>query len=110
VAVAGTILAVVGVFTIVACHVMLAQGQVGLTKLQQQVSTAEREYQQARYAHAQAVSPTRIVEKAVKLGLVPPDRAPVPVGVPEATTPAAGSGDQTLDGYTDVKGALGNGP
>jgi hypothetical protein len=109
-AVAGTLLAVVGVFTIVAFHVMLAQGQVGLTRLQQQVSVAERQYQQARYAHAQAASPQRIVDAATKLGLVPADKPLVPVGVPEPTTPSASSGDRGLDGYTQVKGTLGDGP
>jgi len=110
VAVAGTVLAVLGVFTIVACHVMLAQGQVGLTRLEQKVSVAEREYQQARYAQAQAASPDRIVAKAVELGLVPAAKPPVPVGVPEATTPSATPTNRSLDGFTKVKGTLADGP
>jgi hypothetical protein len=109
--VAGTVVAAVGVFTVVAFHVMLAQGQVGLARLQGQVSTAERDYQEARYAHARAASPERIVSLATKMGLVPADRAPVPVAVPGPLAPSTdASGSGTLGGYAKVKTSLADGP
>jgi len=109
-AVAGTLLAALAVFTVVAFHVMLAQGQVGLARLQSQVQSAEREYQQARYAHARAESPERIIALAAKLGLVPADRPPLPVAVPQSGASASGTGAGTLDGYTSVKASLADGP
>ena len=109
--VAGTVITAVAVFAVVAFHVMLAQGQVGLAKLQTEVSSAERDYQQARYAHAQAASPDRIIALATKMGLVPADRPPLPVAVPEPAAPSTDtSGGGTLDGYTTVKSSLADGP
>jgi hypothetical protein len=107
----GTLITALAVFTIVAFHVMLAQGQVRLARLQTELSGAERDYQQARYAHAQAASPERIVAKATEIGLVTPDRPPVAVAVPDPAAPSTGgSGSRTLDGYAAVKKSLADGP
>jgi cell division protein FtsL len=107
----GTLITAVGVFTIVAFHVMLAQGQVRLAKLQTELSSAEREYQQAQYANAKAASPERIVAKAAQIGLVTPARPPVAVAVPDPAAPSTGeSGSRTLDGYANVKKSLADGP
>ena len=109
--IAGSLLAAIAVFTVVAFHVMLAQGQVGLTRLQQQVANAERDYEQARYAHAQAASPERVVALATKLGLVPAGGPPLPVAVPQAAPPPTDpSGAGSLDGYANVKASLADGP
>ena len=81
---------VAAVLALVMFHVMTAQSQLTLDHVSHQVDDAQRRYDQARLVNAQLASPSRIVARALQLGLVPPAAPPVPVPVPSGTTgPAA---------------------
>jgi cell division protein FtsL len=79
---------VVAVLALVAFHVVTAQSQLTLDHVSQQVDEAQRRYDQARLVNAQLSSPSRIVARAVQLGLVPPAAPPVPVPEPSGATGA----------------------
>jgi hypothetical protein len=80
---------VVAVLALVMFHVMTAQSQLTLDHAGHQVDDAQRRYDQARLVNAQLASPSRIVARALQLGLVPPAGPPVPVPVPSGTTGSA---------------------
>ena len=96
--------------TVVAFHVVLAQNQVALDRLERRTSAAERRYEEWRFQYAQASSPARIMERAAQLGLtspaIPPAAVPVAGQVPEEPDATTG----TLNGWTDVKPTLGPSP
>jgi hypothetical protein len=97
--------------TIVAFHVVLAQNQVALDRLERRTAAAERRYEEARFEHAQASSPIRVMERAAQIGLVPPTAPPAAVPVESGQMPAEpDSTSTTLNGWTDVKPTLGPGP
>jgi len=87
------VLAAVGtvaiVFALVVVHVMLAQSQLSLDRLNNRVSTAQRRYDQALLDHAQLAAPSRVITRAAELGLVPPGQPPVAVPVTGAAIPTA---------------------
>ena len=103
---AGTFIAVV-VFGLVGLHVMLAQNQFRLDRINSQTAAEEARYQRLRLEVDQLESPSRIVATAEgKLGMVPPANvtyltpsAPAAPGAagggvfasPSATVPSAGS-------------------
>jgi hypothetical protein len=82
---AGTVAAVLA---LVAFHVLTAQSQLTLDRVSRQVGDAQRRYDEARLLNAQLSSPSRVVARAVQLGLVPPAAPPVPVPVPSGATGA----------------------
>ena len=82
----GTVLIV---FALVVVHVMLAQSQLALDRLNNQVGAAQRRYDQALLVHAQLAAPSKIIARAVQLGLVPPGQPPVAVPVAPAAVPTA---------------------
>ena len=89
-AVCAAVATVVAVLALVVFHVVTAQSQLALDHVSHQVDDAQRRYDQARLVNAQLSSPSRIVARAVQLGLVPPAAPPVPVPVPSGpTTPVA---------------------
>ena len=96
--------------TVVAFHVVLAQNQVGLDRLQRRTGAAERRYEEARFEYAKATSPERIMQRAAQLGLTAPATPPaaVPVAGPLPQEPDATT--DTLNGWTDVKPTLGPSP
>ena len=97
--------------TVVAFHVVLAQNQVALDRLEQRTNAAERQYEEARYEYAQLASPARVMERARELGLVPPAMPPAVVTVDGGDVPPApDSTTDTLNGWTDVKPTLGASP
>jgi hypothetical protein len=65
VTVVGSVLLVVGI------HVMMAEGQLRLDRLEAQATTAQRRYEGHRLAYAQEATPQAIVTRAQQLGLVP---------------------------------------
>jgi hypothetical protein len=84
-AAAGTVAAVLA---LVAFHVLTAQSQLTLDRVSRQVGDAQRRYDEARLLNAQLSSPSRVVARAVQLGLVPPAAPPVPVPAPSGATGA----------------------
>lgn len=102
VAIVGSVV-VLAVFTIVAFRALLAQSQVAIDRVEQQMTEAEQRYEQARYEHATLASPERIVARAQELGLVPPAGPPTAIPVAgEAPLPPEGTA-ATLRGWTEVK-------
>ena len=77
------------VFALVVVHVMLAQSQLSLDRLNNRVSAAQRRYDQALLVHAQLAAPSRVIARAAVLGLVPPGQPPVAVPVTGAAIPTA---------------------
>lgn len=90
------------VLTIVGFHAFLAQNQVRLDRIREDIAAAESRYDQARLQNSQLSSPARITEAAVRLGLVVPEGAPVAVPVPGAV-PKRGTGSDVMQTYEEVK-------
>ena len=97
---------------VVAFHVLLAQGQLELDRVEDQIRQEQARYPAKRLAAAQASSPEVITARARELGLVDPSGAPNVVEVPG--DPAAGStspaGPSTTKEYEQVKRHLGYSP
>jgi len=104
------VLTVVAVFTVVAFHVILAQSQLAIDRLEDRTAAAERRYDDARLDHAKLSAPQRIVQRANEMGLVLPAQPPTPVPVKGELPPAPDAPSGTLNGWTDVKPTLGEGP
>lgn len=68
----GASLAFAIAFAVVACQVVLVQGQQRLDQLDAEVAEATDRYQELRLEVAELESPGRIVEAATNLGMVPP--------------------------------------
>src|SRR5262249_411696 len=69
--------AVALVLTIVGFHAVLAQNQVRLDRVREEIAVAEARYDQARLENSELSSPARITQRAVELGLGVPEGAPV---------------------------------
>ena len=76
---------------LVVVNVMLAESQLTLDQLNGRIDAAQRSYQQALLARAEAASPSRIIVRANELGLVAPSQPPVAVPVPASSAPTGGS-------------------
>ena len=72
---------------VVGFHVVLAQSQVQLDRLEQQVGEEQHRYEQLRFEVAALSSPSRIVSRAAELGMVAPSG--VATVVPVETDPDA---------------------
>jgi hypothetical protein len=96
--------------TVVAFHVVLAQNQVALDRLERRTSAAERRYEEARFEYAQQSSPARIMQRAAQLGLTAPATPPAAVPVAGQVHEEPDSTSGTLNGWTDVKPTLGPSP
>ena len=101
--------AVALVLTLVGFHAVLAQNQVKLDQVRQDIAVAESRYDQARLQNSELSSPTRITQRAGELGLVVPDGAPVAVPVPGAV-PKRGSSSDVMKDWSEVKGNLDTSP
>jgi cell division protein FtsL len=104
------VLTIVALFTVVGFHVVLAQSQLAIDRLEDRTAAAERRYDDARLEHAKLSAPQRIVQRANEMGLVLPDQPPTPVPVAGELPPAPDAASGTLNGWTDVKPTLGEGP
>ncbi|MFI5054020.1 MAG: hypothetical protein ACHQDE_06625 [Acidimicrobiia bacterium] len=110
----GTLLAFTTVFALVSAvvfHVMLAQNQLQLDRLNGQIATEQRLYEQHRLVTSQLSSPERIIHEGERLGLVVPAAAPQTLFVPAAPLPATDTGataTTTLDDWTKAKPSLGS--
>jgi cell division protein FtsL len=106
-------LVVVALFSAVAFHVQLAQGQLELDRLERRTAEARDRYQQLRLEYAQQSSPAAIVERANVQGMVPAGDVPTYLVVPDAptSTPAPDQTSTTLqEGWKKVKPHLGTQP
>jgi hypothetical protein len=81
-------------------HVVLAQGQLELDHMANQISTAQQTYEKRRLAVARLTAPERIIGEAQRLGLVLPAIPPIYLTVPgapvpenDATAPSTASSD-----------------
>lgn len=92
--------------TIVAFHVVIAQGQVSLDRLAEQTHRAELRYENVRLAHASLAAPERMLARAAELGLVEPAAPPIPVPVEGWVPPTPIDGSATLDAWTAIKPSL----
>jgi cell division protein FtsL len=103
------------VFTLVTAvvfHVVLAQSQLQLDRLDREIAIARREYEQRRLEVSTLSSPQRITQEAQRLGLELPADPPTYLEVPGAPAPqpAAGQTATTLGDWKKVKPHLGDEP
>jgi cell division protein FtsL len=108
----GTLLAVFTVFALVSAvvfHVMLAQNQLQLDRLNTKIATEQRAYEQHRLTTTLLASPQRIIQEAERLGLVVPAEPAQYLSVPGAPMPSLGDGAtaDTLADWTKAKPSLG---
>ena len=67
--------------TVVAFHIVLAQSQLSIDRVARQTVLGQRHNEDLRLERARLSSPERIVKRAAELGLVAPQRPPVPITV-----------------------------
>jgi hypothetical protein len=89
----------------VAFHVLLAQGQLELDRVEQQIKAEQELYPKKRLELAQRASPEAIKSQAAAQGLVEPSSPAAVVIVPAdpATQPPASDTTSTTDEYEEVK-------
>jgi cell division protein FtsL len=110
----GVFVAAAAVFVLVSAvlfHVVLAQGQLELDRLDARISAERQEYEQRRLETSTLASPQRIQEEAERQGLVKPDGPPVYLYVEGAPLPAADDARgtaTTLRDWEKVKPSLGD--
>jgi hypothetical protein len=100
-----SILALGAIFTAVAFHVVIAQGQLTLDRLERRTEAAEQRYRSARYAYDRLAAPDQVLTRAAELGLVAPEDPPVVVAA-TGPLPEAATQRSTLAGWKDVKPSL----
>jgi cell division protein FtsL len=109
----GTVLALATLFALISAvvfHVVLAQNQMQLDRLNGQIAKEQRAYEHNRLTTSQLSSPQRIIQEAERLGMVPPAAPPQYLRVPGAPRPAA-DGEATattLDDWSKAKSSLGD--
>ncbi len=106
-------LTVFALVSAVAFHVLLAQGQLRLDRLDQEISSAQRDYEQLRLQTAEQSSPSRIVAAAQRLGLVQPAQQPTYLQVAGAPTDGAtapADGVKPVSAWKKVKQSLATEP
>lgn len=93
-------------------HVVVAQSQLQLDELEQEITTEQDRYQELRLMVAAASSPERITTRAAELGMVPPgdppsvvtvpsDPAAAPAGPPDATGTTLAESWETVKPHLD---------
>ena len=107
----GGLLALVTVFaliTAVVFHVVLAQHQMELDRLNGQIAQEQRTYEQRRLTASLLASPQRVIEEAKRLGLVQPPGPAQTLYVPKAPLPEAddGSTADTIADWSKTKPSL----
>jgi Tfp pilus assembly protein PilX len=96
--------------TVAAFHVVLAQSQITLDRMEQRTKAAEARYEEARLAYAEGSSPARILTRAAQLGLVSPDRPATAVPVRGDVPAPPDAPTTTMHGWTAVKPTLNGNP
>jgi hypothetical protein len=108
----GTLLALFTVFALVSAvvfHVVLAQNQLQLDRLNVRIAQEQRLYEQRRLTTALLASPPRIIQEAEHLGLTVPAEPAQFLYVPKAPMPSLGDGTtaDTLADWAKTKPSLG---
>ena len=108
----GALLALVTVFALVTAvvfHVVLAQNQMELDRLNVQITKAQRTYEQRRLTASLLASPQRVIQEAERLGLVQPPEPAQILYVPGAPLPVTddGSTADTIADWSKTKPSLG---
>jgi hypothetical protein len=62
---------VAAVLIVVGFHVMMAEGQLQLDRLDAATKTEQQRYEQLRLKYAQRSSPEAIIERADRIGMIP---------------------------------------
>ena len=109
----GALLAFVTVFALVSAvvfHVVLAQDQLELDRLNGQIATEQRTYEQHRLTASLLASPQRIIQEAERLGLVVPPEPAQYLYVDGAPMPRTedGSTADTIADWSKTKPSLGS--
>jgi hypothetical protein len=97
--------------TAVVFHVVLAQHQLELDRLNGRIAVEQRSYEENRLTAAELASPDRIIQEAHRLGLVLPASPPQTLTVAGAPLPAgdqAATATTTLGDWTKAKSSLGH--
>lgn len=91
-------------------HVVLAQRQMQLDRVNVRIAKEQRLYEQNRLMESLLSSPQRIIQEGQRLGLVTPADPATYLPVPGAPLPSAAAGEPstTIDEYGKVKAELGN--
>jgi len=89
-------------------HVFVAQSQLQLDRIEQEIAVEQQRYQEQRLMVAAASSPERITTRARELGMVPPSDPPSVVTVPSdpaapAATPSDSTGTTLAESWETVK-------
>jgi hypothetical protein len=108
----GAVLAIVTVFALVTAvvfHVVLAQNQMELDRLNGQIAKEQRVYEQRRLTSSLLASPQRVIQEAERLGLVLPLQPAQYLYVPGAPMPKTddGSTADTIADWSKTKPSLG---
>jgi hypothetical protein len=108
----GALLAIVTVVALVVAvvfHVVLAQNQMELDRLNGQIAKEQRTYEHRRLTASLLASPQRVIQEAERLGLVQPADPPPVLYVPGAPLPKTddGSTAETLGDWSKTKPSLG---
>lgn len=107
----GATIAFVIAIAIVACQVLLVQGQQRLDRLDADITASTDRYHELRLQVAELEAPDRVVAEATDLGMVPP--ADVTYLTPEAPAPVDGTdgsgGADALDEYAQTRPNLAGG-
>lgn len=109
----GVLLALVTVFALVTAvvfHVVLAENQMELDRLNGQIDKEQRVYEQRRLTASLLASPQRVIQGAERLGLVLPPEPARYLYVPNAPMPKTddGSTAETLGDWSRTKPSLGS--
>ncbi|MGH9031782.1 MAG: hypothetical protein ACRDZV_06590 [Acidimicrobiia bacterium] len=89
-------------------HVVVAQSQLKLDRLEREIAVEQDRYQELRLMVAAASSPERITARAAELGMVPPSDPPSVVTVPSdpavpTVTPSDSTGTTLAESWETVK-------
>ena len=108
----GAVLAIVTVFALVTAvvfHVVLAQNQMQLDRLNVQIAKEQRAYEQHRLTASLLASPQRVIQEAERLGLVWPAEPAEYLYVDKAPMPKLydGSTADTISDWSKTKPSLG---
>ena len=106
-----TLLVLFTVFALVSAvvfHVVLAQHQLELDRLNSQITKEQRTYEQRRLTASLLASPQRIIQEAERLGLVVPPDPPQYLYVDNAPLPGNddGSTADTIANWSKTKPSL----
>jgi hypothetical protein len=99
-----TLLVTGSLVAVVAFHVVVAQGQLDIDRIEQQTQVQQERYQELRALVARQSSPEEITGRAANIGLVEASGPPTAVpGPPDLPSPPPASTPSTTDGWETVK-------